>query len=200
MRVEIEIVGLPPGILMHNGEAGLDTDSVVSLEIAELAAKKGSNRTAVDVKRLRELEAQRSLYLLTPEGPATIPPMMIRAAVENGARKTKQGPLVREGLVVESVDFHYDTDALGTTPEELGRSVQHTCGVVVQRNRILRTRALFPEWSAVCTFDLAEDLIDDEQLERFMEVAGRRVGVGDWRPEKSGSHGRFKVKRVTQLH
>ena len=56
----------------------------------------------------------------------------------------KQGPQVREGLVVHSTDsFEYDLDKYGSTPEELAIKAQFTIAVVVQRNRILRTRAMF---------------------------------------------------------
>ena len=199
MRVQVEIVGLAP-IICHNGEAGLDVYSPVSIEINEIAKKRGTNRTIADVKRMRELEAQRSLYLATPEGPATLPTSMIRAATEAAARKLKQGPQVREGLVVESVEFKYDRERYGTTPDELGKTTQFTCGVVVQRARVLRTRARFDDWSAIVVFDVDDEQVDTEQLERWLEIAGRRVGLGDWRPATSGSYGRFEVKSVSVLH
>lgn len=200
MQIRTEICGLSP-IVHHNGEAGLDAFSPVSQEIAEIAAKRGGNKTVSDVKRLRELEAQRSLYLETPEGPATLPESMIRTAVESGARKLKQGPLVREGLVVVDAKFVYDRARYGTTPEELGQSTQFTCGVVVQRSRILRTRAKFDlPWSCIIEFDVDRQQIDTGKLQRWLEIAGQRIGIGDWRPEKSGSCGRFDVVSMSVLN
>ena len=99
---------------MHNGAAGLDTRSALSLQIAEIAAKRGGNRTDIDDRRLRELECQRSLYL-DADGRPTVPEAALRALIEASARKTKQGPLVREGLMIESVTFRYDVKRYGRT-------------------------------------------------------------------------------------
>ncbi len=69
----------------------------------------------------------------TPK-PTAVPASAVRAVVEAGARKVRQGPLVREGLRVEAVDgFGYDADRYGTTLGELGTTAQFTAAVVVQR-------------------------------------------------------------------
>lgn len=75
--------------------------------------KRGSNRTATDDARLRELECQGSLYL-DARGAPTIPEAAFRSSIETAARRLKQGPQVREGLIVtEVVSFDYDRDATG---------------------------------------------------------------------------------------
>ena len=197
MRYEVTITGLSP-LITHNGAAGLDTRSPANVEKAEIARKKGSNRTATDDERLKELECQTSLWL-NQGGTPTVPEGAIRACIETGARKLKQGPQVREGLVVEKVEsFDYDRETLGDTVEELGKRAQFTVGVVVQRNRILRTRAKFDEWACTFTLDCDDELVDKEQLESWLDIAGRRIGLGDWRPEKSGTYGRFEAE-VTPL-
>ena len=66
--------------------------------------------------------------------------------------------------------------------------------MVVQRNRILLTRARFElPWSLEAHVFAAEDLIAAERLREWLEFAGQRIGLGDWRPERSGSHGRFRL-------
>ena len=57
MRLQFTLAGVSP-LIMHNLAAGLDTRSPVSREIAEIAAKKGGNRTDVDDLRLQELSCQ----------------------------------------------------------------------------------------------------------------------------------------------
>ena len=193
MRYQVTIKGVSP-LITHNGAAGLDTRSPANVEKAEIARKKGSNRTATDDERIKELECQTSLWLDARDA-ATIPEGALRACIETGARKLKQGPQVREGLVVEGVQsFDYDREALGSTVEELGKRAQFTVGVVVQRNRVLRTRAKFDEWSCAFTLDCDDELVDREQLEAWLDIAGRRIGLGDWRPEKSGTYGRFEAE------
>ena len=93
--------------------------------------------------------------------------------------------------------FEYDEDRYGTTLDEIIQSTQFRVGVVVQRQRFLRTRARFDlPWS--CTFgaDCDDELVDQRQLETCLEIAGRRIGLGDWRPEKSGDFGRFEIKEL----
>lgn len=192
MRYEVTITGLSP-LITHNGAAGLDTRSPANVEKAEIARKKGSNRTISDIERLKELECQLALYL-DKSGAPTLPEGAIRACIETGARRLKQGTQVREGLVVERVaSFDYDRETLGATVEELGKSAQFTVPVVVQRQRIERTRAKFDEWGCTFTLDCDDELVDKEQLETWLDISGRRIGLGDWRPEKSGTYGRFEA-------
>ena len=57
MQYRVTIEGTRP-VIMHNGAAGLDVRSPANVEKAEIAAKKGSNRTVVDEGRLRQLECE----------------------------------------------------------------------------------------------------------------------------------------------
>ena len=194
MRYRITIRGLSP-LIQHNGAAGLDTRSPANLEKATIARKRGNNRTEADDLRLRELETLTSLWL-DGSGAPTVPEAAVRAVIETGARKLKQGPQVREGLIVERVEeFHYDK-SLGSTVEELAKTVQFTTGVVVQRSRILRTRAKFDDWGVTFTIEADDELVDREQLVTWLDIAGRRIGLGDWRPERSGHYGRFEVESI----
>ena len=198
MRFEFTLTGVSP-LIQHNGQAGLDTRSPLSGEIAEIAAKKGGNRTEVDDLRLRELECQRSLYL-GADGEPTLPEAALRSLIEAGARKTKQGTLVREGLMIERVEFRYDVERYGSSLEELRTKTQFVVPVVVQRQRIARTRARFDlPWSVVGVADVDPDLVDEAKLTAWLALGGRRIGLGDWRPEKSGLFGRFDVESVIEL-
>ncbi len=197
MRYRIRIKGLSP-LIMHNGAAGLDNRSPANIEKAEIASKRGKNRTEADDARLRELECFTSLWLDEDESP-TVPASALRAAIETGARKLKQGPQVREGLIVDRVEaFDFDK-SLGSTVEELCRTAQFTTGVVVQRNRILRTRAKFDEWAVTFTVECDDELVDERQLAVWLDIAGRRIGLGDWRPEKSGHYGRFVTESIEEF-
>ncbi len=198
MRFQVRSKGTG-GLLMHNGAAGLDTRSPANLEKAEISRKRGSNRTASDDARLAELECQVSLWL-DESGAPPIPASAIRSCIETGARKVKQGPQVREGLIVESIDaFDYNRERLGSTIEELGRQAQFTVPVVVQRSRVLRTRAQFRPWALTFTVEVDDELVDQSQLGAWLDIAGRRIGLGDWRPEKSGSFGRFAIESITPI-
>ena len=194
----IKLRGIRP-LIMHNGAASLDKRSPASVEKLEITRKRANNRTEADEDRLRELECQTSIWY-DVQGAPTIPTAAIRAAIETAARKLKQGPQVREGMIVSEVTaFDYDRKALGTTAEELGRNAQFTVPVVVQRNRIARTRAKFDTWTLTFVLEAEDDLVDQHQLESWLAIAGRRIGLGDWRPEKSGDYGRFEVDEIKRV-
>ena len=71
---------------------------------------------------------------------------------------------------------------------------------VVERKRILRTRARFDcPWSVVGVADVDPELVDSDRLTAWLATGGRRVGLGDWRPQTSGHYGRFNVEKVIEL-
>lgn len=194
MEYQVKIKGLSP-IIMRNGD-GIDPRTPANIEKAEITAKRGSNRTVSDDARLRELECQISLWL-KPDGAVTIPERALRSCIETAARKLKQGPQVREGLSILESNFDYDRQRYGETLEELIRSTQFTTGVVVQRSRTPRTRARFElPWACEFRCDADDELVDQSQLENWLDIAGRRIGLGDWRPERSGEYGRFELVSI----
>ncbi len=196
MRWQCEIRGLTP--MIHNcGMSGLDKRSEVSVEITAITDKATKARTASDENRLIHLSALRAMYQ-GPDGMPTIPTAVIRAVLEGGARKIKEGPRVRGGLYVESVRFDYD-HALGSTPDEIANAVAFTVPVRQGQARIQRTRALFDPWAAGFVVDGDSDLVDATSIARWLDIGGRRVGIGDWRPESSGNYGRFETLSIEPL-
>ena len=196
MRYRITIGGISP-LITHNGAAGLDTRSPANIEKAHITSKKGP-RTVSEEERLRELECLTSLYL-DQRGAPTVPEAALRSNIEAAARKLRHGPKVREGLIVEEVEqFHYDK-SLGTSAGELARSCQFTVGVRVQRSRILRTRAKFDDWAVTFVVEADDELVDQEELLAWLDIGGRRIGLGDWRPQTSGHYGRYKVENIQPL-
>ena len=195
MLYDVEIRGLRP--IIHHSGTGIDPKHPANIEKSALARITASNRTEADEDRLAELECQLALWL-DQDGKPTIPAAAIRSCIETAARRLRQGPQVREGLTVERVrEFTYDVDRYGGDLERLVQTTQFRIGVVVQRQRILRTRAMFePPWGCFFTVDCDDSLVDQQQMEAWLDIAGRRIGLGDWRPEKSGDYGRFETVSV----
>ena len=186
--------------LIHHSGTGIDPETAVNKEITRLTTKKASGRTETEHRRIRELEVIKSLWL--DDGQPCIPVGALRSCIETAARKSKEGPLVREGLLVTDTTFVWDIKRYGdgSDLDDLAKKCEFTIPVVVQRARILRTRAMFqPPWSIEAVVEVDEDLIDKERLSAWLDLAGRRIGLGDWRPAKSGIHGRFSVKSVEAI-
>ena len=195
MQYHCRISGIAP--IIHNSGASIAANDW-SRERATLTAKKGTNRTASDEERIAFLDCLNSLWLDSNDAP-TIPPHALRANIENGAKKLKQGPAVREGLLVVDSQFEYDRERYGTTLDELGNRAQFTIAVVRNRARVEATRAMFDlPWACEFELDCDEELVDAEKLANWLDIAGRRIGLGDWRPQRSGHYGRFTVESITE--
>ena len=109
--------------------------------------------TGSDVYRRRVRGTKLSIYWSESEPhTTTLPASALRAIIEKGSKALRQGKQVREGVIVtEEIDFDYNPTKYGTTMHEIAQSGQFTVPVVVQRNRILRTRAEFDDWSSTCS-------------------------------------------------
>ena len=196
MLYTVNIEGVSP-LIMHSA-SGLDPLSPINREIREITSKKGSDLTETDEARLRQLKTLLSLWLDSDEHP-TIPAAAVRRVTETAARKLKHGPKVREGIVVARSHFEYDTARYGETLDELSISTQFTVPVVINRGRILGTRAKFDcPWSCEFDLDCDDELVSEQFLVQWLDIAGRRIGLGDWRPEKSGQYGRFTTREIRE--
>lgn len=63
------------------------------------------------------------------------------------------------------------------------------------RTADIRYRAEFPEWRIELTVLHNPDVISAESIVNLIETAGFHIGIGDWRPTKSGTHGMFHVSK-----
>lgn len=64
---------------------------------------------------------------------------------------------------------------------------------VVQRARIMRHRARLEAWSVSCDLMVEDDIIPTKDVHQMLTDAGRRAGLGDFRPQKGGPFGRFQI-------
>lgn len=60
----------------------------------------------------------------------------------------------------------------------------------------IRYRPEFPKWETTLQITYNSRALTSEQIVHLFEVAGFAVGVGEWRPEKDGQFGRFRVEAL----
>jgi len=66
------------------------------------------------------------------------------------------------------------------------------------KGRVMRYRPMFKKW--VLEFHLeAEEEIPADAIKEALEIAGKYVGIGDWRPEKKGKFGKFQVTKFQEI-
>lgn len=59
--------------------------------------------------------------------------------------------------------------------------------------RILCHRPMFNDWILGFTCELDESIIGKKLFREIVDAAGKRIGLGDFRPDCKGPFGRFKV-------
>lgn len=59
--------------------------------------------------------------------------------------------------------------------------------------RIMCHRPRFDEWKIACTLLVDDTLFSERIVRELVDIAGKRVGVGDFRPSRRGPFGRFEV-------
>lgn len=169
---------------MHNGELA-DPMYNFTQAIRPIANKR--KKTEADFAEMARLEFLGSLYL--NNGRPCIPGEVIEASLVNAAKKQRMGDQAKAGLMCDGMyQLEYDgpTDPMELWEDKRFRFVR---GVRVQRNRVMRTRPKFDNWSAEIEIKFLPDIINERQIREIAVIAGDIIGVGDWRPK----YGRFEV-------
>ena len=69
----------------------------------------------------------------------------------------------------------------------------YSCLGVINRGRVLIHRPILNEWELNFNVIFDEEQIPPSILKEVMDRAGKFAGIGDWRPQKKGSFGKFQV-------
>jgi hypothetical protein len=70
-----------------------------------------------------------------------------------------------------------------------------TRSVVIGKHRIMRSRPRFSNWICYCSFEIDDYYIDPvDNILLLFNKAGKMIGVLDYRPQKTGPFGRYKVE------
>ena len=191
MTLQIECTGISP-LLMHSDRAS-DPLSKEAQWLSEISGKR--NKTNAEMVELARREFHCSLYL-DPAGRPTIPTDNVHSCLYAAARRRKEGPLFSGSFTVSRVRFDYEgPDEADALWEEQEKFVDRR-SVKVGTARVIRTRAIFPVWSLAISAEHDPDVADLFNIVQWAEIAGARIGLGDYRPQRGGLFGRFEA-RVT---
>ena len=69
--------------------------------------------------------------------------------------------------------------------------------VVIQRARIMRHRARVEKWEVTFSIEIDESILPVDSVHDILSDAGRRAGIGDYRPQKGGPFGRYQITKWT---
>lgn len=208
-------------LLMHNGKLANPMDPATKeLNAAYAEWKRKKNDEAFE--ELSRAEFYGSMYYHEAEGTVIGPYWStdsFHACLKNaGAKIVKKGRttfknFVAAGLLPGHLDESSDTDInpLTYASSERGKPAPRSLADLwadkyyrdvrparVGSSKIMRTRPIFHQWKFEVPFTLDTDVLDQDDLERILTIAGQIVGLGDWRPEKGGRRGRFLTKIIDE--
>jgi len=162
---------------------------------AQIEQKAGGRATTknYDVKE----QAENSAYWKTSnKKELMIPAQVLYSAILNASSFHKIGKRSAKPILAGSIRIEPNEIGLGTDKYEID-----VRGVVIQRNRVPKARAILNEWETE-EFEVIynEQLIAEPQvLKTILEQAGERIGIMDFRPQKSGWYGCFSVEKFEPI-
>jgi hypothetical protein len=182
-KVRIKIKG-ESAMLQHNATLANPMHPLTK-EHKKVSAKR--SKTDEDLMFLAKSEWKSSLYYSEQKG-YYIPAEMLEACIRNAAKKQRLGKAVQQGLLITNApELIFKDNSL--TPDELYELTEYVDmrAVVVQRARIMRCRPIIDNWSVKFDIHFDEDVLSMGDIENFLEIAGKYIGIGDYRPR----YGRF---------
>lgn len=182
-EVQFRLVGATP-LLMNNPAAmRMKTDELTkgkNIPTAEEAAAASAYRDA--------------------EGNLAGQILAVHSSILRGSLGLKLGKVSAKRALQAALSYSYDHRFMPLLDPDTNKPLReytvHTVRAVVMNAGILRSRAMVERWAMVATFEIDETHATAEQVLSVLNIAGRAVGLGDWRPDKGGIYGRFTAELV----
>lgn len=194
MELTMKMTGAAP--LVVQGPTLVDPLHPLTKEYQKLTGKR--KKTDDDLREIYRIEFYAGLYYDKHLGPY-LPGENLEACLRDGAKRTRRGELVRRAVLVldNEMPLVYPgprtVDELWKAPEGEFRLL---APIVVNRgSRTMRMRPIFRVWNCEARIDLDTTEMNFEDFREVAETAGRREGLGTWRPR----YGRYRVEVVPTL-
>jgi len=179
-KYKVKIKGISPLLMNKPEEYGFDEQWV---------QKKASTDWEADALKKLYVDSEGRIYQ-----PST---HIERALIEAGKKlkvkgqgKATYSKLFGSMVSVEEFELiHLNTDY------EINK-----CLVVIPstKGRIMRYRPMFKKWELEFHIE-SDDEIPADAIKEALDIAGKYVGIGDWRPEKKGKFGKFQVIEFKEI-
>ncbi len=179
-KCKVEFTGTTPLLQNKPGEYGWDNEWV------EKTACSGF-----------EKEALQKLYV-SSDGTIYQPATHIERALIEAGKKLRikgQGKATYSKLFGSMVAV--SPEAIPLVPQDF-EVFKALVVIPATKGRVMRYRPLFRNWKLAFTIEF-EDEIDPAVIKEGLEIVGKYVGIGDWRPAKKGKFGKFQVTLFQEI-
>lgn len=187
MKIKLTIQGTTP--LLMNRFTDANEIALSSGTSATFKGDKGTPREQAELKRYADQGG--NLYIPGPNIFACI----IAAGTFHKAGKSKlttlRTSLIPAGLMVDDLvcQLHNDDGEPLTEWEVDSRSVV----IPSTGGRIMCHRPRVDKWAATVTLDVDTTMFSPALVRAIVDDAGKKIGLGDFRPARKGPFGRFVV-------
>ena len=181
--IQVSIIGVTPLICHRFSEKAKK----------QMRDKKAGIKTKVREKCDPEAEFEAARYVMS-NGSDGFPATGFKNAILEVAHKDVGVPktLIRKSLFIVADEY---VDGIPIVKIISDKPVMREDVVRVGTGSAdLRYRPEFASWSAVLTIEYDEENLTPDVIVSLIQRAGFGVGVGDWRPERDGEFGRFKLE------
>lgn len=150
----------------------------------------------------------RSKCTVNAKGEICVPAMGFKQLIDNIAQKLGEKIPGRRGATYKSF-FASGTFVNGDAPISNGtgkpltpedavkRKISaHSTGNRKDGSRVPRRFPEFPNYHGIVEYTIIDDIITQEVFERHIRAGGMLIGIGRFRPENSGTNGRFRVTKI----
>lgn len=182
--VQVTIEGLRPGLLTHRWHEENEDDSKSTRPVH---SEYGTSRE----------QAEKAAYR-SPTGQLYLPATAFSALMRNACRRHKQATS-RQSLMYIVPAAVIITDEIALLHDENGEPIHdfevdaRPVVIPATRGRITRYRPKIEKWQATFSLEVDTEVLGVATIHQLLEEGGRRIGVGDFRPERGGPYGRFAV-------
>lgn len=194
MNVTVKLTGVSP-LLLRNPLL-VDPDYEVTRAISAITGKR--KKTEDDRREIERLEWYGGLYLepsTNGGGPTLVQPTSkVRKSIIDAARIYKLGAQVERALLFDGIyvpliyDGPRDIDKLWESGRYLSR-----LSVGINKKRVMRVRPQFFPWSLTVSGVFLTEVMDEADLVRCVETAGRAQGIGD---NRVNGYGRYTAETL----
>jgi hypothetical protein len=104
-------------------------------------------------------------------------------------------------VVPSAVRMQTDTVTIlnGSDPAQRFEVDGRPVTIPATKGRVMRYRPRFDVWGARFTLLVNDSLLSVEDAHRLLSEAGETIGIGDFRPEKRGPFGCFRVTKFDEV-
>jgi hypothetical protein len=148
-------------------------------------------KTEEDYLWLMQSEWSASMYYADDIGPY-LPALNLEGCIAEAGKIHRLGKTMKQAVqvVTERAKLEYDGPRKMDKLWQAGTQFADVRGVNVGGKKIMRCRPLFLKWAAEFELCYMSDVIQRDDIVRVLEEAGRRIGIGTYRPR----FGRFAVR------